>query len=112
MNHTKHLSAAAAVALCALATIAPSAARADGKSAMVSLAGLDLSTDAGQRAARERVHQTARTLCGRVVDAWTLSAQPDFVHCVDDATTAALKRLQGALFAANVKPDTQVFGER
>ena len=52
MNHTKHLSAAAAVALCALATIAPSAARADGKSAMVSLAGLDLSTDAGQRAAR------------------------------------------------------------
>ena len=38
------------------------------RSAKVSIAGLELSTPQGARAARERVRQTARKLCAQVAD--------------------------------------------
>ena len=38
------------------------------RSSKVSIAGLDLSTPLGARAARERLRQTARKLCAQVAD--------------------------------------------
>ena len=95
----------ALMALCALFVVAAvgkqSPASAADKSATVSLANLDLSTETGMQAARERIHQTARRLCQKVVNPWSLSHQPDYVRCVNDATTAAVGQLQGMLLVAN-----------
>jgi UrcA family protein len=63
------------------------------RSAKVSLAGLDLSTPDGARAARERLHATARRLCAQVADNLDLSHQSNFVACVDEALAAALTAL-------------------
>jgi UrcA family protein len=71
------------------------------QSAVVSLADLDLSTDKGMQTARDRIHQTAQQLCGKVVNPWSLSHHPDYVRCVDDATAAAMGQLNGPLLAAN-----------
>ena len=91
--------------LCALFMIAAIGrqlpAYAADKSAVVSLANLDLSTEKGMQAARDRIHQTARRLCQRVVNPWSLSHQTDYVRCVNDATTAAVAQMQGLLLVAN-----------
>jgi len=95
----------ALMTLCALSMIAVIGkqlpAYAADKSAAVSLANLDLSTEKGMQAARDRIHQTARRLCQRVVNPWSLSHQTDYVRCVNDATTAAVGQLQGMLLDAN-----------
>ncbi len=72
------------------------------KSTIVSIADLDLSTEKGMQAARERVHEAARQLCKKVVDPWSLSHQPDYVQCVDETTTDAVTQLQGRQLLANV----------
>jgi UrcA family protein len=59
----------------------------------VPLADLDLSTLEGRRAARERLHETARRLCSQLVDIQDLSHQPNFVACVDDALNDALRQV-------------------
>jgi UrcA family protein len=72
----------------------------------VSLADLDLSTLEGRRAARERLHETARRLCSQLVDIQDLSHQPNFVACVGDALNdalrqvAALRQAKGATLAS------------
>jgi UrcA family protein len=63
------------------------------QSARVSLADLDLSTPEGARAARERLHQTARHLCNRVADELDLSHQANYVACVDETLAAALRKV-------------------
>jgi UrcA family protein len=67
------------------------------KSTVVLIADLDLSTEKGMETARERVHEAARKLCNKVVDPWSLSHQPDYVQCVDDATVNAVTQLQAAV---------------
>jgi UrcA family protein len=67
------------------------------KSTVVFIADLDLSTQKGMETARERVHQAARDLCNKVLDPWSLSHQPDFVQCVDEATADAVTQLQAAV---------------
>ena len=64
------------------------------KSTVVSIADLDLSTEKGMEAARERVHEAARQLCKKVVDPWSLSHHPDYVQCVDETTADAVTQLQ------------------
>jgi UrcA family protein len=95
----------ALLALCALAsagavadpqTGAPPATRA----AKVSLAGLDLSTAAGARAARERLHQAARRLCTQVADSLDLSHQANFVKCVDETLAKALRQIAAPALVA------------
>ncbi|MGA2399166.1 MAG: UrcA family protein [Steroidobacteraceae bacterium] len=71
------------------------------QTAVVSMADLDLTTEAGMRVARERLHATARRLCRRVVDPWALSHQPDYVACVDAALASALGQLPSPAVAAN-----------
>jgi UrcA family protein len=63
------------------------------RSAKVSLAGLDLSTPEGARAARERLRGTARRLCTQVADDFDLSHQPNFVAFVDETWAAALRKV-------------------
>jgi UrcA family protein len=63
------------------------------RSGRVSLQGLDLSTAAGAQAARERIHQAARRLCGALADDLDLAHQPHFVACVAEATARATRRL-------------------
>jgi UrcA family protein len=73
-------------------------------STVVSLADLDLSTEKGMEAARERVHQAARKLCKRMMDPWSLSQQPDdpdYVQCVDETTADAVTNLQRHQLLAN-----------
>ena len=71
------------------------------RTAVVSVADLDLTTEAGMQVARKRLHATARSLCGRVVDPWTLSHQPDYVACVDATLASALAQLPAPAVAAN-----------
>ena len=73
------------------------------KSATVRIADLDLSTEKGMKAARDRIYDTAKHLCQQVIDPWSISHQPDFVQCVNDATTAAVAQLHGPIQVANAK---------
>jgi UrcA family protein len=86
----------ALLALCVLASAAEAASTLDTapvtRSAKVSLAGLDLSTPNGARAARERLRTTARRLCAQVADDLDLSHQSNFVACVDETLAAALSQ--------------------
>jgi UrcA family protein len=63
----------------------------------VSLADLDLSTVAGQTAARERLHQMARRLCDQVEEDLDLSRQPNYVKCVDQAMAQTLPPLDAMI---------------
>jgi UrcA family protein len=65
----------------------------DMRAVRVSLADLDLSTPEGARAARERLHETARRLCSQLADGQDLSHQPNFVACVGDALADALRQV-------------------
>jgi UrcA family protein len=56
----------------------------------VSLSGLDLTTSEGMSAARERVHQVARTACREVSDDMDLSHRENYLKCVDEAMARAL----------------------
>jgi len=67
----------------------------------VSLADLDLSTFAGQAAARERLHQMARRLCGQVEDELDLSRQPNYVKCVDGAVAQTRPHLDAMIRSAS-----------
>jgi UrcA family protein len=99
------------VAVIALCAIAPFAAMADQQPAMtsvtrtthVSFADIELSTPAGQRAARERLHQIARRLCAEVAGPQDISHQSNFVACVDETLANALRQLNGPTFAATEK---------
>jgi len=75
-------------------------------SATVSLTDLDLRSEKGMQAARERLQKAARKLCDRAVDPWSMSGHTDYLQCVDDTTSAALAQLTGPLpaLAANAKP--------
>jgi len=70
-------------------------------SAAVSLADLNLSTEKGMQAARDRIRDTARKLCGKVVDPWGLAHHDDYVRCVSEATTAAVGKIEGLVLVAN-----------
>ena len=63
----------------------------------VSLTDLNLSTGAGQDAARERLHQVARRLCTQVADDLDLSHQSNFIKCVEQATAGTLPRLDAMI---------------
>jgi UrcA family protein len=79
-------------------------ARADSpdiRSSAVSLAGLDLSTPAGESAARERVHQAARVVCSRTQDPYDLAPNWDYVKCVASAEQSALKQIKGPAVVAS-----------
>jgi UrcA family protein len=86
----------ALLALCVLASVAEAAPTSDTtpvtRSAKVSLAGLDLSTPDGARAAREQLRGTARRLCAQIADGLDLSHQSNFVACVDETLAAALRQ--------------------
>src|SRR5947209_8771815 len=77
------------LALCVLPSFAQAAASSDTvpvtRSAVVSLAGLDLSTPEGARIARGRLLRTARHLCSLVADHLDLSNQSNFAACVDES---------------------------
>jgi UrcA family protein len=73
----------------------------DVRSSAVSLAGLDLSTPAGESAARERVHQAARVVCSRTQDPYDLAPNWDYVKCVASAEQGALKQLKGPAVVAS-----------
>jgi UrcA family protein len=63
-------------------------------SANTSLTGLDLSKPADLAIARERIHRLAHKLCNHYEDPLSLSHQPDYVACIDDAVAKAEPRLQ------------------
>jgi UrcA family protein len=63
----------------------------------VSLTDLNLSTVAGQDAARDRLHQMARRLCAQVKDELDLSHQSNYVKCVEEATAKTLPHLDAMI---------------
>ena len=75
--------------------------------AEVSLADLDLSTQAGMRAARERLHLMAQRACAESADNRGLPSQPNFVACVDSTLASALRQIN-ALRQTNVTADHSV----
>ena len=62
--------------------------------------GIDRSTPDGAHAARERIQQTARRLCAQVADELDLSLHANYLACVDETVTAALRKLTGPAIAA------------
>jgi UrcA family protein len=76
-------------------------AQAADASATVSLAGLDLATDQGMQAARERLDHTARRLCAKIVNPWALSHHEDYLRCIDETTAEALGKVRGLVLVAN-----------
>jgi UrcA family protein len=72
--------------------------------AQVSIADLDLSTDQGMQTARDRVNETARRLCRKLIDPWALSHHTQYVRCVDEATTAAFGQLHSQALVASAHP--------
>jgi UrcA family protein len=100
-----HVSACGALALmscCSLFVGAGSpASAAAARSTTVSVADLNLSTATGLQAARDRIHETARRLCEKVIDPWALWHQPDYIQCVNKATSDAVAQLRGPVRAAN-----------
>jgi UrcA family protein len=69
---------------------AASALAAADRAKTVSLADLDLSTPDGARAAHERLHEVARTLCSQVADELDLSHHTNYLACVNDAMARSL----------------------
>jgi UrcA family protein len=63
-------------------------------SSHLTVADLNLANAEDVAIARERIHQLARKLCGRVANPQSLSHQPDYVDCVADAMAKAEPRLQ------------------
>ena len=70
------------------------------RAATVWLGDLDLSTPEGMGAARGRVQETARRLCGQVSDPDDRSRQANYVECVNESTSAALRQLPSPALAA------------
>jgi len=70
------------------------------RAATVWLGDLDLSTPEGVRTARSRVHEAARRLCEQVSDLDDRSRQANYVECVDESTSAALRQLPSPALAA------------
>jgi UrcA family protein len=77
-------------------------------SSHLTVTDLDLANPADVAIARERIHQLARKLCGRVEDQLSLSHQPDYVACIADAMAKAEPRLQR--LAAEKVRETHVAG--
>lgn len=99
------------LALMALWAIGPVAAIAvqqpanadNARTATVSIADLDISTQGGMRAARDRLQATARRLCLQVADPKDRSSHDNFLACIDETMTAALQQLQRLAPAALAK---------
>jgi UrcA family protein len=70
------------------------------RAATVRLADLDLSTAEGVRTAHERISQVARQLCTQLSDPHDWSRQANYVECVNESTTAALRQLPSPALAA------------
>jgi UrcA family protein len=108
----------AAIGLCtvfvtvAIAKQLPAQAAEASAAATVSLAGLDLSTDTGREAARDRVFKTAQRLCERVVNPWSMSAHQDYLHCVDDSVAEASAKIQTLVLVANANHKTLALSQR
>jgi UrcA family protein len=71
------------------------------QSMRVSLAGIDLSTQAGVDAARERLHKAARRLCLSMEDDMDLSHTSNFRKCVDQAMSVSTQHLDALLSTSN-----------
>jgi UrcA family protein len=63
------------------------------RSAKVPLKGIDLSTPEGAHAARERLRRIARRLCSEVADDLDLSHHANFLACIDETVSVALRKL-------------------
>lgn len=69
----------------------------------VSLAGIDLSSASGQRAARARVQEAARKLCMQVEEMNDLSRHTNYLACVDQSVSAALRQIEPPSMVAAAK---------
>lgn len=94
------LHATALLACIALSAAVPAlAAEAEQLSVTVSVAGLDLATDAGQAALARRVARAASAVCGPV-DSRDLAALARYHACRDDAIAGAAPRVDALIAAA------------
>ena len=72
----------------------------DSRAEDVSLADINLSTSAGMRVARERLHAMAQRICAGHADIAGFSSSPNFVACVDNTVAGALGNI-GRLSQSN-----------
>ncbi len=93
-----------AAALVALFALTSAAALADqppaAKVAKVSLAGLDLSTPEGARAAYERIKATAERLCFQLGDSRKIDDQAVYNACVTETLADTVQRINAPTVAA------------
>jgi UrcA family protein len=66
----------------------------DSRSALVSLADLDLSTAQGVETARGRIRQAARGLCAKSADRNDRSGRENFIACVESAIARVAPMLE------------------
>lgn len=95
-----------AILVAAVGKPAPTQA-ADTRTAVVSLVDLDLATDQDMQIARNRVHETARKLCEKVINPWSRSRQTDYTACVDETAANALGQIERSTRLASAKLPTK-----
>jgi UrcA family protein len=104
-NRHTAIRVAALAALCALASVAsaepPAAPAAETRVAKVSLAGLDLSTPAGARAARTRLKKMAQRLCRQFGDDLRASNRVTMNACVRETLADAVRQMNSPVVAAS-----------
>jgi UrcA family protein len=100
MRRATLLAAVAALAPVALMAQTPSAKAPEVAAAKVSFNDLDLSSAAGQRAAKDRVLAAAHTLCNRFSDTRRVDNGANMEACNRDAAGIALQQLSAKLAVA------------
>jgi UrcA family protein len=107
-RHSKRhiaIRAAALAALCALAPVAsaepPAAPAVETRAARVSLAGLDLSTPEGARAARTRLKKMAQRLCRHFGDDLRASNRVTMNACVRETLADAVRQIDSPVLPAS-----------
>ncbi len=104
IRSTSHLISVRAAALVALFALTSAVALAEPPSATrvakVSLAGLELSTPEGARAAYERIKATAERLCFQMGDPSLIDNQAIYNVCVRETLATTVRRINAPSLAA------------
>ena len=104
MLWSKRLAAACAVLALAAANAIAGAPAPDRTSEKVSLAGLDLATDAGRAVAMARIDASVQRLCERFYDERRISARETRQDCIQDARRSARLLLSDGARVASSAP--------
>jgi UrcA family protein len=101
-----NMTALAAVAVLGFSVAAHAAPVQDTVSVKVSVAGVDLSSEAGAKVALQRIHVAATTICGDQPEARQFADAARYKSCMKAATDSGVASLGSSMVTALYKGDT------